>query len=122
MTGFANTTKPTPTRASTCFHRASFSNPNQPKPVQFDGGNSSPKACAVECVDSSGRTVWLADFDFDELCKVPDGWTFELTEMSPAVYSATGLGPRGETVCSTDTDPDKVLRDCRLFALRHSSL
>jgi hypothetical protein len=79
-----------------------------------------PKACAVECVDSSGQTVWLTDFDFDELCKVLGRWTFELTEVSPAVYSATGLGPRGETVCSTDTDPDKVLRDCRLFALRRS--
>ncbi len=80
-----------------------------------------PTRYSVECTSSSGGTFWLADFDFEELVEFPDGWSFELHEVSSGVYTATGRGPHQETVESTDSDPDKVLADCRVFALRQNS-
>jgi len=75
--------------------------------------------CMVECVDSSGLTWWLADFQFDELARPLDHWNFDVREVSPSVYRAVGFGPRKMHVESTDTDPDKALADCRAFALRY---
>jgi hypothetical protein len=75
--------------------------------------------CVVECIDSSGFTVWLADFHVHELAPVLDRWRFQIEEISAGVYRAMGTGPRNMRVESTDTDPDKTLADCREFALRH---
>jgi hypothetical protein len=76
--------------------------------------------CTVECVDSSGRTCWLADFHVDELTPELADWTFDVHEVSAGVYRGVGRGPQRMSVESTDTDPDKVLADCRTFALRFS--
>lgn len=73
----------------------------------------------VECVDSSGLTVWLADFHADELAPYLDRWTFDVREVSACVYRAIGTGPRNMRVETTDTDPDRALSDCREFALRY---
>ena len=73
----------------------------------------------VECVDASGYTTWLADFHIDELAPALPAWSFDVREVSPNAYCATGCGPRGMRVESTDSDPDKALADCRAFALRY---
>jgi hypothetical protein len=79
----------------------------------------SSEHCVVECVDSSGLTSWLADFQFDELAPSLDRWNFDVREVSASVYRAVGIGPRKMHVESTDTDPDKALADCRAFAGRY---
>lgn len=73
----------------------------------------------VECVDSSGCTLWLGDFHVDELAPPLGHWTFRFAEVSPGAYRATGDGPRGVHVESTDSDPEKATADCREFALRY---
>ena len=45
-----------------------------------------------------------------------------MTEVSNGVYRATGKGPHGTGVESTDTDPEKVLAHCREFAMRYSNV
>lgn len=75
--------------------------------------------CTVECVDSSGLTSWLANFQFDELAPRLHRWNFDVREVSASVYRAVGMGPRKMHVESTDTNPDKALADCRAFALRY---
>jgi len=45
--------------------------------------------------------------------------TFDVSEISPGAYCAMARGPRGMRAESTDTDLDKVLADCRAFALRY---
>ncbi len=77
-----------------------------------------PEHRILECVDSSGRTRWVAEFHIDEIVEPPDNWSFQIVEVSPCVYRASGTGPRGMHAESTDTDPDKALADCREFALR----
>jgi hypothetical protein len=52
--------------------------------------------------------------------RVPAGWLFRVEEISAGVYRATGTGPGGMRVDSTDLDPDKALADCHAFAHRHS--
>ena len=42
----------------------------------------------VECVESSGRTAWIAEFHIDELSPPLDHWRFELDEISAGVYRA----------------------------------
>lgn len=73
---------------------------------------------AVEGVDIDGRRVWTGTFHSDELSRPPDAWSFEVREVSACVYAASGLGPKGESVRSTGSDPDQALADCRAFALR----
>ena len=80
-----------------------------------------PDRRLVECIDSSGMTAWLATFHIDELSPTPVGWSFRVMETSSGVFRAVGAGPRGMIVESTDTDADKVLADCRQFALRYSA-
>jgi hypothetical protein len=65
-----------------------------------------PTDYIVECVDeNTGGTLWLADFRIDELVSLPPAWRFHLSETSAGVYTATGEGPRGMHVESTDADP-----------------
>jgi hypothetical protein len=75
----------------------------------------------VECVDSSGGTSWLADFHVTELVSALtlQLWHFDVREVSAGVYRASGKGPSGMSVDSTDADPDKAMSDCRAFALRY---
>ena len=49
----------------------------------------------------------------------PHAWAFQVEEVSAGVYRCTGIGPRGVRVESTDSDPEKVLADCRTFARRY---
>ena len=78
-----------------------------------------PEDYVVESVDTSGMTLWLADFRVDELASLPDGWRFATDEVSAGVYRATGVGPGGLNVEATDTDSSLALAVCREFALRH---
>ena len=80
---------------------------------------SKPDHRILECVDSDGRTLWLAEFHVEELAPPLDAWNFRVTEVSAGAYRAEGNGPRRMHVESTDTDPDKALADCREFALRY---
>ena len=75
-------------------------------------------AFVVESVDASGYTIWLADFRRDELAIPPKAWRFVSEEVSPGVYRATGHGPRGLHVQSTDSNLEIAIADCRAFALR----
>ncbi|HEY8945579.1 MAG TPA: hypothetical protein VIM73_15025 [Polyangiaceae bacterium] len=80
-----------------------------------------PRRYTVECVeDGTGCTIWLADFDLGELTPPPPGWNFEVVEISANVYRATGNGPRGMRVESTDVDPTRAIANCRAFAVRNS--
>jgi hypothetical protein len=75
----------------------------------------------VECVDESGRTVWLAEFAASELSVQPAGWQFTVDETSAGAYRARGIGPSGAHVETTDTDPSAAIAASRAFALRHIS-
>jgi hypothetical protein len=73
----------------------------------------------VECVDTSGGTLWVANFFAEELARPPLGWCFSADEVSAGVYRASGAGPNGEHVEATDTDPSAALATCREFAMRN---
>jgi hypothetical protein len=79
-----------------------------------------PEDYVVESVDTSGMTLWLADFGVDELASLPVGWRFSTEERSAGVYQASGVGPGGLHVEATDTDPSLALAVCREFALRQT--
>jgi hypothetical protein len=79
-----------------------------------------PHDFIVECVDpNSGYTLWLADFKADELAVPPKNWRFTLAEVSAGAYRATGDGPSGLHVESTDSDPTRATANCRAFAIRN---
>jgi hypothetical protein len=76
----------------------------------------------VECVEpDSGYTLWLAGFTLDELTLPPRDWRFAISEISAGVYQATGDGPSGMHVESTDADPTRATANCRSFAIRNPS-
>ncbi len=78
-----------------------------------------PRRYTVECVENTtGYTLWLADFDLGELAPPPSGWKFEALETSANVYRATGDGPHGMRVEATDVDPTLAIASCRAFAVR----
>ena len=55
---------------------------------------------------------------FDDL----PGWTFEIEEMTPGVWSIIGTGADGHTVSITGgTDPDAMLSDLKERAGRIST-
>jgi uncharacterized protein DUF4926 len=74
----------------------------------------------VECVNSSGYTVWLCDFVEDELAAPPLDWRYSVEEISAGIYRATAIGPGEMRADATDADPTIALASCREFALRNS--
>jgi hypothetical protein len=92
------------------------------QPVVGDAGTIvqvlAPHRFTVECVEEgTGCTIWLADFDAGELAEPPVDWRFAISEVSANVYRATGDGPRGLHVESTDTNATLALANCRAFAI-----
>lgn len=78
-----------------------------------------PDRYIVESVDDAGHTLWLADFDTDELVKPMVDWQFSADEISAGVYRAVGVGPGGRCVEAVDSDVDRAMATCRELALRH---
>lgn len=48
------------------------------------------------------------------------GWKFSLEEFSPGAYRIEGLDDAGRSISLSGTDPDRLLKDAKAWALKNA--